>query len=173
MIKKILIYVLVVVVLIVAGGIAFGLLNPSVSYEASVEINKPREVVWAYFSDETKMGEWLKGFQKIEIISGNKNEVGSKYKMTFIDQGQEIVMIETLKEFKRPEKFAMHLEHEIMSSDSEITLAEENGKTTLTQKDNAVGSNILWRIMFAAMRSTFIDSSQENLNRLKANVEKL
>lgn len=173
MLKKIVIYVLVVVVLIAGGAIVFGLMNPSVSYEASVEINKSREVVWNYFQDESKMGEWLQGFQRIEIISGKKNEVGSKYKMTFTDQGQEVVMIETVKEFNAPEKFAMRLEHEIMSSDTEITLTEKDGKTTLTQKDNAVGSNILWRIMFAAMRSGFIDRSQENLNKLKENVEKL
>lgn len=173
MLKKVLIYVSIVVVLIVAGVFAFGLLNPSINYEVKVEINKPRDVVWNYFQDESKMGEWLKGFQKIETLSGNKNEVGSKYRLTFVDEGHEIVMTETVKEFRAPERFAMKLEHEMMTSDLEITLTESDGKTTLVQKDVAVGSNILWRIMFAAMKSTFVESAQQNLDRLKANVEKL
>jgi uncharacterized protein YndB with AHSA1/START domain len=173
MLKKIVIFVLIVIVLIVAGLFAFGYMNPSVNYEIKVEINKPREVVWNYFQDENKMGEWQQGFQKIESISGNKNEVGSKYRLTYNDQGNEIVMTETVMEFQAPERFAIKLEHEIMTSDLEISLTESDGKTTFVQKDVAVGSNILWRIMFAAMKSSFIEYNQQNLDKMKANVEKL
>ena len=159
MIKKILVYVLVVIVLIIAGALVFGLLNPSISYETRLEINKPRDVVWKYFTDETKMSEWLDGFQKIELISGNKNEVGSQYRMTFVEDGREIVMTETVKEFNPGERFAFHLENEVISVDSEITLTDVEGKTLFTEKDTAVGGNILWRILFAAMKSTFQEKS--------------
>ncbi len=173
MIKKILIYVLIVIVLIVAGAFVFGLLNPSVSYETKLEIDKPRDVVWKYFTDETKMGEWLEGFQKFETISGKTNEVGSKFRLYFIEDGNEVVLTETLTAFRVPELFAMRLEHEIMTNDVEVTFSEENGKTIMVQKENAVGANILWRIMFAAMKSNFQDRAKKTLEKLKANVEKL
>ena len=173
MIKKILLGIFGLVLLLIAGLAIFGWMNPSISYESSVEINKPREVVWNYFSDESKMSEWLTGFQKIENISGNKNEVGSKWRLTFVENGSEVVMTETVKDFKAPERFSMLLDHEIMSNDVAVTLTEKDGKTIMTQKETVVGKNFFWRTMFAVIKSSFSARSLEALNLIKRNVEKL
>lgn len=173
MIKKILLGLAGFVILVVVGLLIFGWMNPHVENETTVEINKPRDVVWTYFSDPSKMGEWLPGFKKIETISGNPNEPGSKFRLTFDDQGTEMTMIETNKEVRPPEFMAMNLDHEIMSNDVEISLEERNGKTILTQKEKIVGKNIVWRILFAAMRSSMQERSEEVLTKLKQNIEKL
>lgn len=173
MLKKIALAAGVLIFLIVGGLLVFGWMNPQVESETSVSIDKPRDVVWAYFSDPSKMGEWLQGFKKIETISGNPNEPGSKFRITFDDQGTEMIMIETNKGFRPPEFMAMNLDHEIMSNDVEVSLVERNGQTVLTQKEKIVGKNIIWRILFAAMRSSMQDRSEQALKNLKRNVEKL
>lgn len=56
----------------------FGLLKPTVNYGHEITVNKSLEEAWAVQQDETKLGQWLEGFQSIELISGEKGKVGSK-----------------------------------------------------------------------------------------------
>lgn len=171
--KRVMVGVIAAVLITLICILIFGLMNPFVTYENKVEINEPRDVVWKYFNDTDKMGEWLKGFKKIETISGKPNGVGSKYKLYFVDQGNEIVMYETVTAFKDKEFISFRLDHEILSSDVEIRITESNGRTVIHQKVHSVGSNIFWRTIFAFTVSDFEENAQESLDKLKSNVEKL
>lgn len=172
-IKRLLIGAAVLVVLLTVAFFSIGLIYPKIQSRTQVEINKPADVVWAYFADESKMSEWLEGFKKIELISGNRNEVGSKYRMTFDSNGSEIVMTETVTEFNAPYVFAFKLENEVITDDVRMTFTEMGGKTTVVQEDNIVGGNIFWRSLFALTQSSLKGNVQKALDKLKTNVEQI
>ncbi len=153
--------------------LALGFIYPKPEHQTRVEINRSREVSWNYFTDESKMVEWMKGFKKIETISGKRNEIGSKYRMTFQEDGREIVMTETVKEFKPQERFDFLLENEVISDDVTITFSEENGKTIITQTDRITGGNMFWRSLFAVIQSNLKANAQEMLEKLKTNIEQI
>ena len=66
---------------------AVGIFAPSFTYENKVEVNASVEKAWAIFTDESRMGDWLTGFQSMETISGNPGEVGSKTEWSFVENG--------------------------------------------------------------------------------------
>ena len=172
-IKKLLLILLTLFVLLAVCFFALGFIYPKFEYQTRTEINKPLDVSWNYFTDETKMVEWMKGFKKMETISGKPNEIGSKYRMTFDEDGSEIVMTETVTDFKPNERFDFILENEVIHDDVKIRFSEENGKTIIVQTDSIVGGNMFWRSLFAVMQSTFKANARGMYEDLKMNIEKI
>ena len=171
--KKILLGLLGLIVLLVVGFFALGLIYPTVSYQTKIEINKPLDVSWNYFAEPKNMKDWMLNFKSIETISGEPNTVGSKYKISFGDGGNEIVFIETMTEYKPKETVAFKLEHTMMTDDIKMKFSEENGKTILIQDDSIAGSNIFWRSLSVLMKSSFSDSAKTNLTNLKTQIENI
>jgi uncharacterized membrane protein len=173
MIKKILLALIALILLLFVVFFTVGLLNPSLSYQTTVEINKPLDVSWSYFNDEKNMKDWLPNFISIEKLSGNPNEIGSKFKMTFIENGEEMALIETMTDFKAKEIFAFTLENEFLTNNVKVKFSELNGKTILTQEENVKGAYIFWHSMFTMMKSYFSGATKTTLEKLKGNIENI
>ena len=71
-------------------------------YRVSVEVNKPIEEAWEVLMDESKMGEWLEGYKGMELLEGEPLTVGSKHKMIFEEDGQELTFTETVTAISPP-----------------------------------------------------------------------
>lgn len=154
------------------GGLfyALGLIFPTLSTETRVTINKPRAEVWKYFTDQSKLKDWLPNVKSIENISGEPMTTGSKFKITFEENG-EIVMTETMTEVKEPEVFAFVLENEVITANDRITFIDKGDKTEVVENNTFSGGNIFWRSLFVVMKSTFEKKSAENYQKLKNNIE--
>ncbi len=173
MIKKILLGLLGILVILVVGFFAIGFIFPKLTTETRVTINKPRKTVWKYFTDQNTLKEWLPNVKNIEKISGEPMTAGSKFKMTFEEDGSEIVMTETMTEVKENEVFAFILENEVMKANNRITFVDIGDKTEVIENNTLEGGNIFWRSLFAIMKSGFEKNSGDSYQRLKTNIEKL
>lgn len=173
MIKKILLGLVGIVLLLVVGFLAIGFIYPTLTTETRVTINKPRTVVWKYFTDQNTLKEWLPNVKSIENISGEPMTAGSKFKMTFEENGSEIVMTETMTEVKENEVFAFILENEVMKANDRITFIDKGDKTEIVENNTFEGGNIFWRSLFALMKSGFEKNSAESYQRLKTNIENI
>jgi uncharacterized protein YndB with AHSA1/START domain len=170
--KKVLLYLLVFIILLVGLFFLIGALNPSYSYQTKVEINKPREQTWKIFMDESKAGEWMEGFKSFETVSGAPGKEGSVFRLTIVQEGKEFVMTETNTTVREPEQYSFVLENDVLTNVIDIRLAESGGKTTITSDEKVTGKNIFWKSLFVWFHSTFKNGSQENLNDLKRYIEK-
>ncbi len=170
--KKLLLFILSFIILLVGAFFAVGFVVPKFEYTNRVEIDRPADVVWDYFADASKAKDWIRGLKSMELIEGQPNTPGAKFKMEFEDDGRQITMTETVKTWKPREEFAFKLENEVMISDTTVRFTEQNGKTTVVQTVNAQGGNPFWRSLFALMRGTFESQGQEIMENLKRNVEK-
>lgn len=74
-------------------------------YKTEVIIDVPRDKVVEYFDSAENLKEWQPGFVSMELISGNKGEVGSKYRMKYKMRNREVEMIETITRKELPERF--------------------------------------------------------------------
>lgn len=170
--KKILLYLLVFILVLVALFFIIGWANPTVAFQTKVEIDKPREQAWKLFMDESKTGEWLEGFKSYETVSGAPGKEGSVFRITIVQDGQEFVVTETNTTVRPPEQYSFVVENDVLTSVVDVHLAESGGKTILTSDEKVTGKNIFWRSLFFWFKSMFQNSSQQNLNNLKRYIEK-
>lgn len=170
--KKLLLGLFGTVILLVVVFLSFGFLYPTQMTETRVTINKPREAVWAYFTDQSKLKDWLPNVKSIENMSGEPMTKGSKFRMTFVENGREIVMTETMTEVKSNEVFAFVLENEVITANVKVMFTGNGDKTDVTEQNTFVGGNLFWRSLFAVMKASFQKQAMENYQKLKTNIER-
>ena len=117
------------------------------------------------------MNEWLVGFKSIETISGERNAVGSKYRLRFSQDDRDIEVIEEVKEFRPPESFAFHLDSDFLSDNVRIDFNDLGGKTQVVQTDQVTGAGVLSKSLLFWTRSHLTDAARANLESLKKYVE--
>ena len=150
---KILKYILFAVLGLIVLFLSLGLIYPSVSYGHEIKVDKSIEEAWAVSQDETKYGEWLEGFKSMELISGEKYQTGSKYKVVVAPgNGQpDFEMTETLVSIKEFDHVTMHFDSEAMDFEQTIFFSETDDGATVKSDSKVIGKNLMSRSMFAAM----------------------
>ncbi len=149
-----------------------GLLNPQVNYGAEIKVNKSVEEAWAVSQDESKYPLWLKGFKSMELLSGEKAQVGSKYKVV-VNPGEgqdDFEMIETLESIEANDHVKMHFDSDVMDFAQTIFFSSKDGETIIKSESQVMGKNIIMKSMFAFMEmlgGSFEKQEQENFDNLK------
>ena len=173
---KILKYVLYFIVGFVVLFLAVGLIKPSVSYGHEIKVNKPVEEAWAVSQDESKYSQWLEGFKSMELISGEKFEAGSKYKVV-VNPGEgqpDFEMTETIVSIKEFDHVTMTFDSDFMDFEQTINFSEADGTTTVKSDSKVIGKNIFTRSMFALMEmftGAFQKQEAKNFEALKKLIE--
>ncbi len=164
---KILKYILYAIIGLSIIFFAIGLMKPSVSYGHEITVNKSLKEAWAVSQDQSKLGQWLDGFKSIELISGEKGKVGSKYKVIVSpgDGQPDFEMIETVISVKEFDHVKLKFDSDFMDFEQVISFQEKDGMTAVKTDSEVVGNNLMSRSMFAIMEMTIgAFSGQEELN---------
>ncbi|MEO1513429.1 MAG: SRPBCC family protein [Bacteroidota bacterium] len=169
-------YALYTVAAIVGLFFLAGLLKSSVSYGHEVTVNKSIEEAWAVSQDESKYSQWLEGFQSIELISGEKGAVGSKYKIV-VDpgDGQDLFeMVETVVSVKEFDHVSMEFDSEMMDFEQTMSFTKEGEQTRIKTESKVIGKSLGTRSMFAIMEmvlGAFTAQEAKNIEALKTLIE--
>lgn len=169
---KFLKYLLYLVLGLFVLFLAVGFIMPEVKYGAEITVDKPAKEAWAVMLDKDKYGEWLEGFQSMELLSGEDGAVGSKYKV-IVNPGEgqdDFEMIETVESFKEFENVTLNFDSDMMVFDQTTTMSEADGKTTIKTDSTVKGKGIMMRSMFAVMdmlTGSFQTQEQKNYDALK------
>ncbi len=164
---KILKYFLIVILLLTTIFLAIGFFIPSISYETEVTVDKSAAEAWAVMSDESKLSQWIKGFKKTELVSGEINTVGAVSNIYVEEQGRDMIMKETITAIKPNEQMAMNFWMDFMNMDYELNLNENEGKTKITTKTTTEGNGVFAKSLVAFMKSTMKLQEDQNLSNLK------
>ena len=173
---KVLKYILFLIIALVLVFFAVGLFTPSVHYGHEISVDKPVKEAWAVAQDEAKYDQWLAGFQSIELLSGEKGKVGSKYKVVVKPgEGQEeFEMIETVVSMKEFDHVSMDFASDFMDFKQTMSFAEVDGKTKIKTDSEVLGKGIVSRSMFAIMQKlggAFTKQEAKNIDALKRVIE--
>jgi uncharacterized protein YndB with AHSA1/START domain len=161
---KYLSYLVMALALVFVGK---GLLTPEITYESNVTVDKPVEEAWAVMSDESRISEWLEGITKMENVSGTPHSVGAVSKIYFEENGEEMIMEETITALKPNEHIAMTFTMDFMNMDYEMFMTESNGNTQISTKSKTVGNGFFARCILSFMKSAMKDQEDINLDKLK------
>ncbi len=165
-------YVFGIIVVLGALFIAKGFLTPSITYSSEIVVNKPAKEAWAVMNDESKTSQWLKGIKKQEHVSGEKGQIGGVTKYTFEENGQESIMVETIKALRPNEHIAMDfVMKDVMEMDYQMDSSVKDGKTHIKSSTTVRGLGMFMRSMVSFMQSTMQAQEDENMNNLKALIE--
>ena len=151
---------------------AIGFIKPEVSYSSDIIVNKPLEHSWTVSQDETKMAEWLDGYQKNVHISGTPGEVGAVSDVYFITDGTEMIIRETILNIVQNESMSMKFESDFMNMDYKIMMKSQGKNTKITSETNAVGNGLASKSIMALMSGSIKAQEEINLANLKNVIEK-
>lgn len=164
---KVLKYIGIVVLVILVLFFGKGLLTPSISYESKIVVDKPAEEVWGVLSDNSKVSDWLTSITKMEHITGEPGAVGAVSHIYVVENGEEMMMEETITAVKAKEHMAMTFTMDFMDMDYEMFLKETNGKTEIITKSITKGNGLFAKSILSFMTSSMKAQEDENLNNLK------
>jgi carbon monoxide dehydrogenase subunit G len=166
--KKVIFYILGIIVLLVAGFFSIGFVIPAVEYTTTIEIDKPRDFTWNVIRERK---DWIYGFKSYEQVSGQPNAVGSRAKITVVRDGREMSFESELLDIKPPEMSVTELTNNMLTHDATVHLTENNGKTTIVSNEKITGRNAFFRSLFVLFRGSITSVSQKNFEGLKQAVE--
>jgi len=164
---KILKYLLGLILLLVLIFFGRGLLTPSISYSTEITVDKNAEEAWAVMSDDSILPEWIAGFKKMELVSGEKNTVGAVSNIYIEEGATKMVMQETIKEYDPLKRIAMEFTMDFMNIDYSMDYAEKDGKTTLKSSTVTKGNNLFARSMLSFMQGGMKKNEDLNMGNLK------
>lgn len=164
-------WVVGILALLLVAFFMVGVFVPTFTYESRISVNKPAAHAFAVFMDDKKRADWMTGFKSIEIISGNRGEVGSIYKLAIEESGELMEMEETITAFKENVLFASKLVNDVMFADVEITFVESHGQTIITASNLVEGRNLIWKSLLVLFKGNISNQSQEMYENLKQVIE--
>ena len=141
-------------------------------YTVRVDIDRPVEEAWEVLMDESRMGEWLEGYKSMELIEGDPLTVGSKHKMIFEENGQEMTFTETVTAIEPLKEFSFDFEHDMMTSSIQMTL-ESTGtaSTRITNRTEFSANGFFVNLLMFFMTPRMKGRQRGSFARLKALIE--
>lgn len=164
-------YILALIFILLLIFFGMGLYTTSVLYECEVTVDKPVKEAWAVMQDESKVSEWISGYQKTEHLSGTPGTKGAVSNVYVVDQGQETVMKETITAMEPNKLIAMTFTMDFMDMNYEMQLQEKGNSTIIKTKSNTFGNGIFAKSILAFMPKSMKAQEEKNLNDLKKVIE--
>jgi uncharacterized protein YndB with AHSA1/START domain len=158
-------------VLLIVGVLMIPLFVPTVVIETTITVNKGVDRAFEIVSDTAMMPGWLTGFKYLETVSGKPNQVGSRYRLYFEEEGNEIVMTEEVTAFRPGELMAFTMENEMMANNTTVRFAPSGGGTEITGTTVMDGKGVVWGALLPLMKSVIEERSAADYGRLKALID--
>ena len=168
---KVLKFLLVALVVLVAVFVGLGFAIPQIDYTVTVDIDRPVDEVWDAFQDPERATVWISGLKSIELVSGEKHAEGSKYRMTFVEEDKTIVVDETIQTVVPNERFVFTTMAEGMGMLADTTFTPNATGTSITSNVTMTGDGVFMRGMLPLMKGMISERQQGDLTALKALVE--
>lgn len=161
-----------ILLVVITGFFLIGIVNPTTTYENSITVNKPVDVVWDIFTNADNMKHWLVGMESMETLEGEALTPGSRYRLTFRMEGEEIVITEEVTEVKENELFAFNLDSEPLTSQVEIRFSPIDSTTTeIKAGTTSEGKGPVWKSIIGMSGSVMQQQSQLSYDQLKTLID--
>jgi hypothetical protein len=165
-------YTLLGLAAITLAFFSLGFFHSSTTYENQVQVNASIEDSYSVFITDSLTSQWLTTFVKSELISGSHLTPGSRFLITFEQDGQQFEFIEELIDIKENEKFIFNMETELFRGRVEVYFEGNERETTITTYTTMEGTNLFYKSLMYIMNGGMQAQSQVNYELLKKLIEK-
>lgn len=154
--------------LVIAVFILLGVFFSDFEYRNSVVVKASPERCWNVFHDPSSMNDWMPGFKSLTLKSGEHLQKGSVYEVVITDNGETMVMKETITDIEPGQSVSYKLTNDVLTSDYRFTFSPLSDNQTRIESHYAVtGKNLLWRSVLFLSKSMIRQSTQEQLEGVK------
>ncbi len=160
-----------VVTLFVILFLSTGLFLKETSYQVGVQIKRPIAEVFAVFSDQNAMKNWLPEIQSISPVSLKPGIVGSEYEIVVHANDQASTIIKKILSYVPNQKMTYYIEAQNVLRTDNYTFTEKNGTTFMLKEVSCRSESHIINCMFPYLKSVFRDLDQEQMDSFKAYIE--
>ncbi|WKW46487.1 SRPBCC family protein [Myroides sp. JBRI-B21084] len=170
--KKFIKFFVVLLLALAIGFVAIGFITPKVTYDSEITVAKPANEAWAVMNDVEKLPDWLTGFKKFEHVSGTKGQVGAVSNVYFDNNGETMIIKETITKIIPNKSISMVYESDFMDMHYTITFNSlPNNQTKISSTTMAEGNGMISKSIMAIISSTLKAQEETNLTKLKTTIE--
>ena len=154
--------------LLTAVFILLGVFFSDFEYKNSVVVEATPEKCWNVFHDPSSMNDWMPGFQSLTLKSGEYLQKGSVYEVVITDNGETMVMEETITDIEPGKTVSYKLTNDVLTSVYSFTFSPlSDNQTRIESHYTITGKNLLWRSVLFLSKSMIRRSTQEQLEGVK------
>lgn len=144
----------------------------ALKHSTYVQINRPIQEVWDFFSDISKMEQWLEGFERSEHLSGELGEPDSTYKQYYTGPaGREVIFKERVLERVAPKRFSSLMRNNMLEMTVTTKLYEKGEKTEVISEVDVTFTNMVFRMFKSILKQEITGRQDRNFKKLKEILE--
>ena len=163
--------ILTIIVILTLAFFATGIIVKETTYQATVSIKKPIEVVFAEFNTPENTKNWIPEIKKFEVVNENYGKTGSVYDIVVENQDQEIKMTQKVMAYVPNEKVTLFFDAENMLKKDDYTFSENDGITTINLNSACNSKSYIMSCMLPYFSDKLEAQSQLYLNNFKTYIE--
>jgi uncharacterized protein YndB with AHSA1/START domain len=142
---------------------------------ATIDIDRPRDDVFAYVADVEQMEHWVVGVGETALVEGDGTGVGDRYETTYSYGGRDTEMAFVVTEYDPPTRFGITAPEGPFAFDGLLELEDVGDATRVTNTIDAGSDGTFTTVMFTVFRPVvrwlMARRLKQELVELKAQVE--
>lgn len=139
--------------------------------ELTLEIACPPERVWQLFADAAQQPRWQRSLLRIEQLEGTPGQVGAQARLTYLESGREIALVEIVEERHAPTIYRCRYESALMESWIDNRFSSDAPGVTSWRMVQTTRFRGLLRLVGPLTRPITIRKFREDMARFKALAE--
>lgn len=164
--------ILSIITILVMAFLVTGLVVKETTYKTQVVVKKPITEVFKLINSVDSTQNWITDIKSIEVVKQNPNVVGSTYKMTVNNRGDEVVMTQKVLAYVPNEKVTYYYEADNMVKTDSYTFLAVDNKTTITKTSACRSNSYIMACIFPYFKETLREIDQQYLDSFKLYSEK-
>ena len=173
---EVLLYILIVILVLVAL-LLFSSRNYIFNGKTVTHVSAPLEQTFTTAMNEDHMKEWLSNkqmkFVGIERISGEENEAGSQWKLTYLERGKrKMEMIETVTDFIENERFSFDLDDKMFRFHIDMLFKRDGEGSIIEEVASGTGKKLISKAMLCLFSGQAQKMKKGMYQKLKEIIER-
>lgn len=137
-------------------------------FQIEMTIDKSRQEVWDTFDSSENSMKWQPTLKSFERVSGEPGQPGAVSKLTYNENGREVILMETITRRQEPEAFDGTYEgagviNHIKNNFIEIA----DGKTKWVMETEFQFQSLPMRLLGPLMKGSFAKRTEQDMQRFK------
>jgi carbon monoxide dehydrogenase subunit G len=168
---KILIRTVQVITALVLIFFSIGMFIDEFQYETQTPVKAEPEYAFRVFSNPENAGKWLPGFVRFEQVKGEPMTEGSQWRLVMAQDGEEMVMLESVTQIRPGEQFSFVLENEVLQTWVDVYFEADKDHTLIRTVNKVKGKGLFWRSLLPLMKSAMKNQAEDSYRRLAELIE--
>jgi uncharacterized membrane protein len=133
-----------------------------------IVINRSREEVWRIFDNPENMLRWQPTLQSFVPHSGQPGQIGAVSKLTYKENGRQVILTETITGRREPEEFAGDYSTGVATNHIKNRFIRlDDNKTRWVVESDVSFHGVLWKLAALFLKERIWKRCIEDMNRFK------